>query len=362
MPKPDEENDVNRQDGPVIGFVRETNPVLSMLGHGMSVDLIRHSSMAAATFLSPRGPMLFTALIRASRVRTWAVLAFLEAAAHGQNADDIIDIALREPDIELLRRVIDKLDSSVPIHSQLRNCLNRVNHGVTASMVAAINRLLNLGHDQAAARRIAGAKAGDASSLMEVLTHAQLYSKSDVTPLAAHLCPNTYSLETLDVLLCLLDKSGCLPSGRKLGEMTDLNDLSQFLRKKLARSRAIRLPAPEIVHPNITWMRTSGEVRALGRRQAVCLAWEESYIWRALLGQYIASFTGLGEDMTIVLTVRVNGVAEILEAKLWENVPLSVAELQLMLELLNNGAPQSVQWKLSNEFVCEAAGLARLML
>jgi hypothetical protein len=337
--------------------VVEVNPLLRFLGLGAEGGrLLRPRNQLKRIVLGHEGPRLLQALLRASRLRVLACLAYIDCAPADMSESEVVAFLTSAPDNLILEQVLARVEGpGTEIAPGLKAAL-RTQEPLRSEAVGILNRLLA----QGCSRQAALAAASSARHL-QVRANLGFVEKHDLHPLTlqtAHLCGCERAIIALDRIIHCLEwrAPGVLPDARELHRLEDLDDLKNLLKRRILRHRG-EVALPNVSHPRLEWLRSVPRIRAAGRQFENCLGAISPYpislvLGRSFLaiyhseegddpefpndGQYVLDIRPVWEDGRMVMTI--------LEAKCRDNIDMPGYALMNALEDLN--AATDREWRI----------------
>lgn len=333
---------------------REVNPLLCQLCTGdPDRRILPSNSIARQVFLSKDGARLLQALIKASKPRVAAVLAWLEVAAKHLSTEEAIEFALAAADVTLLHEVLIAIDGpDVILQPALRRTLNtgRLRQAVGISVV---NRLLHLGVSTEIVNLVLHRR--EPQAVRTNLAFAETYALTDLAKSAAHLCDSTLEVVALDHLArdIMAKAPNLLPDRGRVLQMKSRSQLVRALRHRLLRHRE-PVVVPPIDHERLTFIGSVSALRAAGGDNANfgfenCLRNAPAAALNLVTGEatyaIYESASSLGGRMIMRITLKDHGsLALIEEIKARGNEDVDGQALAEMLRDLNANTP--ITWKL----------------
>ena len=347
----------------------EVNPLLMFLARGKSEGkFVPFSSQVKQVVFSPNGGALLQALAMASRVRVYASLAFLEAAAVGLNVDEIISFLLIASDNQILERVLEKVEGpGTPIAPGLKAAMKK-SQPLRACAIGLLNRLIGKGYNAKAALEAAGPDRH--LRVRARMGFAELHKVHTLAGSVAHLCSSDREILALDQLFRRLEHRtpSALPQQSALLKLENFSQLSRLLKKCLLCYRGA-IPIPPVSHPRLEWVNSLPRLHAIGKVFRNCLNDSVVYPTSLVLGQSFiavytseASFASATSPSSYVFHVTLSledGVMafNLVDAKGIDNQEMPDADLAAAL--VDLGLLTGVIWRIGGEILMNELAIGR---
>lgn len=340
----------------------EVNPLVQFLGlAGEGFRKLSLNSQLKRVIFSADGGMLLQALAKASRVRVYASIAFLECAAVDMPVDEIIAFLQNATDNEILEKVLEKVEGpGTQVAPGLKAAMKK-SKPLKAWAIGLLNRLIGQGCNINAALNAA---ADRHYKMRGMLGFARINEIHPLAQLAVHLCSTEREILTLDSLIRRLEQRApaALPQESAILKLENFSQLSELLKNRILRYRGI-LPVPEFSHPRLEWIQSIPHLRSVGKAFQNCLNVSITYPVSLVLGrsliaiytheskwgsvssstQYVLHVTHGWEDGASVLTI--------LDAKESANREMSGSHLVEALRDLNKNT--DAIWRLSEKMIID---------
>lgn len=337
--------------------VVEVNPLLRFLGLGAKGGrLLRPRNQLKRIVLGHEGPRLLQGLVRASRLRVLACLAYIDCTPADMPESEVVAFLTSAPDNLILEQVLARVERpGTAIAPGLKAAL-RTQDPLRPEAIGILNRLLAQGCNREAA--LAAASSARHLQVRANLRFAENHDLHPLTRQTAHLCGAEREIIAMERIFRTLERRapGILPDARALHRLEDLDDLKNLLKQRILQYRG-EVAVPTVSHPRLEWLRSVPRIRAAGRQFDNCLGANSAYpislvLGRSFLaiyqseegddpespndGQYVLDIRPVWEDGRMVMTI--------LEAKGRDNIDMPGYALMNALEDLN--AATDREWRI----------------
>lgn len=270
----------------------EVNPLLQFLGlSGEGIRKLSLNSQLKRVVFSADGGILLQSMAKASRVRVYASIAFLECAAADIPVNEIIGFLRNATDNEILEKVLENVEGpGAQVAPGLKAAMKK-SKPLKAWAIGLLNRLVGQGCNINAALNAA---APDRHFKMRgMLGFAKINEIHPLAQLAVHLCSTEREILALDSLIRRLEQRApaALPHESAILKLENFSELSELLKSRILRYRG-SLPVPAFSHPRLVWIQSIPHLRSFGKAFQNCLSVSITYPVSLALGRsFIAIYT-----------------------------------------------------------------------
>lgn len=302
----------------------EVNPLLQFLGRGSGDGrVLPVQTQIKRVLLHQDSGLLLQSLVRASRARVYATLAFLEIADAEMSVEAILSFLTQASDNTILELVLAQVEGfGTTVCAGLKAALKR-SGPIGAHAIGILNRLIVSGCNLKAALNAASIERH--MTVRSNFAFVERHRLHPLTSTVAHLCESECEMLALDSLFDRLARRApdLLPAKSKLLRLESLNGLRQLLKHDILRYRR-SVPVPQFHHPRLELIDSIPRMRAVGRALNNCMGASATYQISMVLGRsifaiyaaeqcwgatkwtqpYIIHFTLVHEDDQLVASVH----------------------------------------------------------